>query len=122
MSGMCEVQKIYAVWIYVKDFKESRDFYEGILGLKPGYKEGEWLEYDLGETKLAILQREPEQGSLKPQKMRTMLQVDDIASMKERLLEHNVKLVGDIRDEGYGKLLTFEDPNGHWLELFEPAS
>ena len=30
-----------------------------------------------------------------------------------------VKLIGGVREESYGKLLTFEDLDGHWLEFFE---
>jgi len=38
------------------------------------------------------------------------------------LISLGVKLIGDIREEPYGKLLTFEDPDGHWLEFFENKS
>ena len=107
--------------LYPNDFKKVRDFYENILGLRFKFQEGQWIEFDLGGTSFAILKREPGKGPLKPQKMRTMFQVKDIEKMKLKLLEHKVKLIGDIRKEKYGKLLTFEDPNGHWLELFEPS-
>ena len=115
------IKRIYAVWTYVNDLQVSRNFYENILGLKFKLRDGEWIEYSVGETSFAILQRQTNQGPLKPQKMRTMFQVDDIERMKARLIENNVKLIGHIRKEKYGKLLTFEDPNGHWLELFEPV-
>ncbi len=113
------IEKIYAIWTYVNDVKESRNFYENILGLKFKLADGDWIEFDLNGTSFAILQREASQGPLKAQKMRTMFQVGDINKMKVRLIENNVTLIGDIRQENYGKLLTFEDPNGHWLELFE---
>ena len=102
------------------DIKESRDFYENILGLQFKFQDGDWIEFDLGGTAFAILQRQSSQGPVKPQKMRTMFQVDDIELMKEKLIESEKKLIGNIRKEKYGKLLTFEDPNGHWLELFDP--
>ncbi len=41
--------------------------------------------------------------------------------MEEKLRSNNVKIV-QIREEDYGKLLTFEDLNGNWLELFEPKT
>ena len=113
------IQRIYATWIYVKNLETSKTFYEKVLGLKVKFQQGGWIEFDLGETSFAILQRAPDQGPLIPQKTRVMLQVSDIEEMKQQLLENNVKLIGDIRNEVYGKLLTFEDPNGHWLELFQ---
>lgn len=114
------IRKIYAIWTYVNDVVVSRDFYENILGLRFKFQDNQWIEFDVGGTSFAILQRLPSQGPLKPQKMRTMFQVDDIEQMKSKLIKNNVKLINNIRNEEYGKLLTFEDPNGHWLELFEP--
>jgi len=114
------VKKIYAVWVYAKDLDESRKFYENVLGLKFKFQQEGWIEFDLGETSFAILQRLAEQGPLKPQKTRVMFQVDDMQAMKNILIDNHVKVMGDIRNEVYGKLLTFEDPNGHWLELYEP--
>ncbi len=35
------------------------------------------------------------------------------------LKNKQVKLIGAIRSESYGKLLTFEDPDGHWLEFYQ---
>ena len=49
-----------------------------------------------------------------------MFEVNDIEEMRRHLVSLGVKLIGDIREEPYGKLLTFEDPDGHWLEFFEP--
>jgi predicted enzyme related to lactoylglutathione lyase len=39
----------------VTDIKRSRDFYEGVLGLKPTKViEGKWVEYEFGPYALAI--------------------------------------------------------------------
>lgn len=48
-----------------------------------------------------------------------MFEVDNIEKYKELLLKANVKLIGDILNEAYGKLLTIEDPDGYWLEIFQ---
>ena len=107
--------------MYVRDIKESKRFYEDALGMKVKFAspDGQWIEFDLGETSFAILQRPAKKGELKPEKTRTMFEVKNMEAAKERLDEKGVKIIGDIRIEDYGKLLTFEDPNGHWLELFE---
>ena len=62
------INKIYAVLVYVNDVKESRRFYETVLEMPLKYQEKGWIEFDLGETVFAILQRESEQGPLRPQK------------------------------------------------------
>ena len=118
-----KVKKIYACWIYVSDLKKSLRFYQNIgFNLKFIEKDGAWAEFGLGETSFALLQRPAEKGKVQPAKTRIMFEVDDIEKMRKHLASLGVKLIGDIREEPYGKLLTFEDPNGHWLEFFENKS
>ena len=57
----------------VSDMKRAREFYEGILGLKPGEIDHEiqqmpgkyWVEYEIGSQTLANLQR---MGSFRPKR------------------------------------------------------
>lgn len=116
------IHKIYAKWVYVRNIEESKCFYEDVLGLRETFRsgDGQWVEFGLGDTAFAILQRPAEKGALKPEKTRVMFQVANIEDAKRKLETREVNIIGGIRKEEYGKLLTFEDPNGHWLELFEP--
>ena len=113
------IKRIYAVWVYTNNLDESRRFYEEVLGLQFKFQNKAWVEFDLGGTSFAILERPKEKGQFKPQKTRIMFETHDIVDAKKMLKEKDVKLIGDIRNEEYGKLLTFEDPDGHWLEIFE---
>lgn len=113
------INKIYATWIYVSNIDRSLDFYQNKIGLKFKLRDGEWIEFDLGETSFAILERPIEKDRVAPQKTRIMFEVNDIVQYKVLMLNSGIKLIGDIRTESYGKLLTFEDPDGHWLELYE---
>jgi metallothiol transferase len=115
------ITKIYATWVYVSDLERSLDFYQNKIEFRFKLKDGDWIEFDLGETVFAILKRPVEKGAVIPQKTRIMFEVDDIEQHKNRLLGIGVKLIGEIRNESYGKLLTFEDPDRHWLELYEEA-
>ena len=118
--GDTVINRIYACWVYVRDLNESRRFYETSVGLKFKLQDGEWIEFDLGGTSFGLLKK-PANEKLEPQKTRIMFEVDNIAASKVKLVKNGVNVIGDIRSKSYGKLLTFEDPNGHWLELFEPA-
>ncbi len=89
-----KVNRIYACWVYVSDIQKSIDFYQRI-GFSIKCIDNDWVEFDLGETVFALLKRPVEKGNVIPQKTRIMFEVDD------------------------GKLLTFEDPDGHWLELYQ---
>ena len=119
MAKSGKINKIYACWIYVSDLKQSIRFYQDI-GFELKFVDGNaWAEFDLGETAFALLQRPAEKGAVQPAKTRIMFEVSDIEKMRRHLISLGVKLIGDIRAESYGKLLTFEDPDGHWLEFFE---
>ena len=114
-----KINKIYACWIYVSDLEKSIRFYKNI-GFELKLIDGNaWAEFDMGETSFALLQRPAEKGAVQPAKTRIMFEVNDIEEMRQHLISLGGKLIGDVREEPYGKLLTFEDPDGHWLEFFE---
>lgn len=116
-----KINNIYAVWVYVSNMNASIDFYRNKLGFTFKFIEdaGDWAEFDFGKTSFALLKRPESKGEVIPQKTRIMFEVDNIEKYKELLLKANVKLIGDILNEAYGKLLTIEDPDGHWLEIFQ---
>ena len=119
MAKRGKINKIYACWIYVSDLKQSIRFYQNI-GFELKFIDGNaWAEFDLGETAFALLQRPAEKGAVQPVKTRIMFEVNDIEKMRRHLSSLGVNLIGGVREESYGKLLTFEDPDGHWLEFFE---
>ena len=116
-----KIRKIYACWVYVSDMAQSVRFYQDIgFTVKFVEKDGAWVEFDLGETSFALLQRPEEKGKVQPRKTRIMFEVARIEEMQEHLISLGVKRIGSIRKEPYGKPPTFEDPDGHWLEFFEP--
>jgi len=116
---MTSINKIYAVWLYVSDLTRSIEFYRDKVGLPIKFiTEDSWVEFDLGEASFAILKRPEEKGRVVPQKTRIMFDVNNIEQIKTDFLESGINLIGDIRYEPYGKLLTIEDPDGHWLECY----
>lgn len=118
-SGKSEPTSIYAVWIYVSDLERSKDFYQNKIGLKFKLQNEDWIEFDLGKTSFAILQRPPKKGTVTPSKTRIMFEVKDIEAFYNDASGKGVKFINGIRDEEYGRLLTFEDPDGHWLEAYQ---
>lgn len=112
------INKIYACWIYVSDLEKSLHFYQ-LIGFKIKFIECEWAEFDLGGTSFAILERPKDKGKVVARKARIMFETNNIQSIFNDLKNKKVKLIGTIRNESYGKLLTFEDPDGHWLEFYQ---
>ena len=116
---MQAVQKIYAIWTYVKDAEKSRMFYQQALGVEPRFQDNGWIEFDIGETTFAILERPKDKGVFKPQKTRVMFQVADITAKESELKVQGIKIINKMI-EAYGTIVTFEDPDGNWLEFYEP--
>lgn len=112
------IKKIYACWVYVSDLEVSKIFFERI-GFVIKFQERDWVEFNLGATSFAILKRPAEKGAVKPQKSRIMFEVENIEVIYQELIYKEVPIIGEIRYETYGKLLTFEDPDGNWFEFFE---
>jgi metallothiol transferase len=116
---MKKIKHIYAAWIYVSDLVQSMDFYQNKMGLEVKLQFEDWVEFDLGVTSFAILKRPPEKGEVVPTKTRIMFEVEDIQEFYDMAVGKKIKLIGEIRNEEYGKLLTVEDPDGHWLEVYQ---
>ena len=113
-----KIKRIYACWIYVSDLQRSQEFYRNI-GFDIKVVDRDWIEFALGETSFAILKRPESKGEVVASKTRIMFEVEDIELARDELKSKNVKIIGNIREEPYGKLLTFEDPDGHWLEFYQ---
>lgn len=113
-----KIKRIYACWIYVSDLQRSKKFYRNI-GFDMKAVDGDWIEFALGETSFAILKRPESKGEVVASKTRIMFEVEDIELVRDELESKNVKIIGNIREDPYGKLLTFEDPDGHWLEFYQ---
>lgn len=116
-----KAKKIYACWVYVSNLQKSKNFYQS-LGFEIKFIDKDWIEFDFGETSFAILERPINKGKVVPQKTRIMFETDNIKSLYQELNSKKIKLIGNIRNETYGKLLTFEDPDGNWLEFFQNKS
>ncbi|MDY3547167.1 VOC family protein [Riemerella anatipestifer] len=112
------IKGIYACWIYVSDLELSIKFYQEI-GFNLKLIEGDWAEFEFNGVSFALLKRPIEKGKVVPIKTRIMFEVDDIFSIYNILSEKSVKMIGGVKKESYGNLLTFEDIDGHWLEFFE---
>lgn len=113
---------IYAVWVYTSNLERSVDFYRNKVGLSVRALSGDRADFDLGVTSFAVLRRPPDKGPVFPSKTRIMFGTDDLKSLQEKLAGQGVTFIGGIREEADGCLLTFEDPDGHWLEVYQKRS
>ena len=106
------------VSVRIAELRRSREFYEGILGLRPAERPdlgipGMW--YDLGVGQLHLIQSADIRtvaGGIDPTDMHFAFQVEDLDAMRQRLKGAGIEML----DFG-GDQLWVRDPDGNTVEL-----
>ena len=97
----------------VTDIKRSRDFYEGVLGLKPTtILEGQWVEYEFGPYALAI-GCEPGFFKPSPDGCAVALEVENFDDAIAHLKQHNVKFRMEPMECPPCRMAMVFDPDGN---------
>ena len=107
----------------VTDLARARAFYEGVLGLKPGTLwEGEgkgWIEYELGDSTLAISNGAGDQWQPSSQGPSIALEVADFPATVAAFRAANVKFVGEPFEFPSCHLAVVQDPDGNRLVIHQ---
>jgi len=99
----------------VTDMKRAREFYEGILGLKPitvtDTEHGQWTEYEFGPYALSL----GSSPAFKPNPDGCMaaLEVEDFDAAVKHLRERNVKFRVEPLETGICRMTMIFDPDGN---------
>ena len=114
---MIKVNEIAFVAYPVKEKQRARDFYEGLLGLKPtqdmDMPEGFWVEYDLGPNTLALSNFWKPSGIPAQAGPTIGLEVDDYEKTVAALKEKSVPFVMDTLETPVCHLAVIQDPDGN---------
>ncbi|SIO09930.1 hypothetical protein SAMN02745824_2943 [Parasphingorhabdus marina DSM 22363] len=107
--------------IGVSDMDAAIDWFTRVLGFELLYKQDDiaWAEMSTGLSAVNLglgqVEQVPQGGGATP-----VWGVEDIAASRAHLEQHGVRLDGDIQHiPGLVKLLTFYDPDGNAMMLFE---
>lgn len=110
--------KSIAFTVYpVSDMARSRGFYEGVLGLTPGYNYGdEWVEYELGDSTFAISTTDMGHN---PGALGAIIafEVEDMDAYVNSLKEKSVKFVVDTFSTPVCRIAVIEDPDGNHITI-----
>jgi catechol 2,3-dioxygenase-like lactoylglutathione lyase family enzyme len=122
---MNHLQRINTVFVYVRDLKAARDFYEQVLGFgPPALNTKFWVEYELpgGGTHFALHLKDADyfqgQNGEKPS-MKCSIEVQDIKAYAASLKSRGVQFSIDPRKEYGFWLAEFADRDGNRLRLYE---
>ena len=115
------IGKLTTIMVVVKDMERSKKFYGQTLGLQQQFASPEWTQFSAGTVNVGLhaqsdhLKVEPHEG------MQFGFEVGDIQKTAGDLRQKGVAFVRDPHQEDFGWLAIFKDPDGHHLQLFQPA-
>jgi len=107
---------------WTKDMDATVAFYRDTLGLALRMQMGEdWAEFDVAGTTVAL--HGTREGHAPPQDGATVVfEVDDLEGEMNALRGRNVEFEGEVSEvPGYGRFVSFRDPDGNLLQIFERA-
>ena len=116
--------KLYAACLLVDDFDKSLDFYKNILGLTVNSQEKGFVNFKLGETELAVFQKD-EATAMFPKKymgkgggISLAFQVADVEKTCKDLQVKGVKIFEGPKVTAWGQTVAyFQDPDKNIWEI-----
>ena len=116
-SGPLATARLETVFLWVREFKRMREFYHETLGLPIAYENPHFAELRAGRASIALHgEREPH---VRSNSWHMEFLVDDIDAVVTSLSRRGVS-VDPIRDEAFGRIASFRDPEGNEIGLEEP--
>lgn len=118
------INKLYAVCLLVNDFEKSFAFYRDTLGLKLNSQDKGYADFKLGETLLAIFQKDEATVMFSSDHMGLgggavyAYEVEDIEAACKELQSKGVKIFEGLKKVPWGQTVAyFKDPDNNIWEI-----
>lgn len=118
------IKKIYAVCLLVDSFEKSLSFYRDVLGLVVNSHEGKYADFKLGDTLLAIFQKDEAAIMFSPNHMGLgggavyAYQVEDMDSACRELRQKGIEIFEGPKKVPWGQTVAyFKDPDNNIWEI-----
>ncbi len=108
------------VWVPVQDTDRAVDFYENTLGLAVAKRDGPWAEVDANGVRIGLNGREPQGTQPGGGPVVAFQPEGSLESAIEDLKGRGVEFPAGISEHEWGRVVTFKDPDGNDLQLYEP--
>lgn len=114
---MAYVKKVAMIIVMVPDVEQAVAFY-ALFGLRLRFHlKNAWAEFSVGETKLGIC---PISNPLPETRTGIVLEVEDLLAVYEELKD-TVIFLGEPKKALHGVMVSFKDPGGNILDLYQPT-
>ena len=117
---MTMLKRVSNAHYWTKDMNAGVAFYRDVLGLNVRTRAGDdWAEFDVGGTTVAL--HGGYEGHAPPTDGATVVfECDDLDQTMRALSERGVTFDGEVNEvPGYGRFVSFRDPSGNLLQVFE---
>jgi predicted enzyme related to lactoylglutathione lyase len=113
-----KIKNIAFVGVPVTDVKRAREFYEGVLGLKPADEMmgGKWIEYAVGDSTVAIA-NVGEEWKPSNQGTAAALEVENFDEAVEQLRRRNIQFATEPFETPCCHMAVVQDPDGNRLVI-----
>jgi predicted enzyme related to lactoylglutathione lyase len=115
------IKKLQNAYYVIGDMDRAVAFYRDALGLGLKFQDGgRWAQFDAGGVNFSL--SAPEEAAQGAAGGATVIfEVDDLEATRDRLAAHGATVL-ETRDMGaHGRSLTFRDPDGNVVQLFQRA-
>lgn len=117
MQQMYPVKALNMVILMVTDLDAAVAFYQE-LGFKLVFRlKDTWAEFRLGSVKLGLC---PTTQSQEGRRSGLVLEVEDLAAVYEAH-KGAIQFLTEPKEAVHGKMVTFADPSGNILDLYQPT-
>lgn len=116
------VSGIATVWLPVTDLDRAVGFYRDALGLDVAEQQSEWAELKADGLTIGLNARSEETPSGDGGAVVAFRVDDDIEAAAGQLRDKGVDLAGEVSEHPWGKVVTFADPDGNDLQLYQPPA
>ncbi|WP_158816861.1 VOC family protein [Methylocapsa sp. S129] len=114
------VPRLQNVYYVVGDTEQARDFYENALGLSLKFSDpGRWVQFKSGDSNFALCIAD--EAPVGVRGATVVFEVEAIDPFRKRLTDAGAKIIAERDMGGHGTTLSFVDPAGNIVQLFERA-
>lgn len=118
-------EKIAFIHYCTQDLDRALKFYRDVLGLKLLLQNEEWVEFEVGDQRLALRLVDPRTSNAEPPNINgamIWLEARPIEKIIAALNDNKIKFINKLESFSYGKTASFQDPDGNLIGLYEPPA
>jgi predicted enzyme related to lactoylglutathione lyase len=116
------VHGLSVVWLPVRDVRRAVDFYQGVLDLEIVKQQDEWAELKSEGVRIGLNGHQDQIHIGDGGAVLAFHADGGIEPTVDELHRRGATFRGEIIDYPWGRVATFEDPDGNELQLYEPPS